>query len=689
MSTGQIDGESALGAFVDADNPWPGLASFQEQDGAFFKGRDEEVAELRRTVQSQRLTVLFGASGLGKTSLLRAGLFPELRERDELPVYLRLSYEGTPRNLTEDVLLELLREAERHQVDASVRRGGESLWEYLHRRDSALWSPRNRLLMPVLVFDQFEELFSRAAERPGWAPQLRQFIEDLSDLAEGRPPEALKTRLEHEVETSRDFDFTRHRYRVVLSLREDYLAFLEELRERMPSIGRGHCRLLPMAGTQALQVAGLTEGRLVEPAVARLIVRFAAGADMDTDHPPIEELRVDPSLLSLFCRELNERRKAESAAQISERLVRESQTNIIERFYQQCMSGVSPAVRRFVEDELLTAQGHRDSRAYEDALLRPGVTADAIDRLVNARLLRAEERGGARRIELSHDVLTPVARTGRDLRAEQERIEAQQAAERERLQRERETSERERLAREAELARRETELAREKAARGEARSRRLMLLIGGLSIVAVALVGTTWWASREANRADTERAKALAESHNARTLLSQLEDQNQALSDALAGLEQAKANAAKALQSLKEQKQSNADTTQAERYLESAHQDARVAVAKAAAALKPRVYIHIRAEKDRVAAERLGLLLAKQVGVAFKGVELVSTGPNTNEVRYFRRHERKDADLIAAGLRDLGIQPVDVNYIAGYENATNIPPLHYEIWFGPGTRVGP
>jgi hypothetical protein len=59
---------------VDERNPWLGLASFTEETRAYFYGREEEVAELARRVQRKLLTVLFGQSGLGKTSILRAGL---------------------------------------------------------------------------------------------------------------------------------------------------------------------------------------------------------------------------------------------------------------------------------------------------------------------------------------------------------------------------------------------------------------------------------------------------------------------------------------------------------------------------------------------------------------------------------------------------------------------------------------
>ena len=64
---------------IDPENPWLGLSSYSEETRAYFHGRDEEAAELARRVQRKLLTVLFGQSGLGKTSLLRAGLVPRLR----------------------------------------------------------------------------------------------------------------------------------------------------------------------------------------------------------------------------------------------------------------------------------------------------------------------------------------------------------------------------------------------------------------------------------------------------------------------------------------------------------------------------------------------------------------------------------------------------------------------------------
>ena len=77
---------------IDAQHPWLGLDSFTEETRAYFYGRDEEVAELARRVQRKLLTILFGQSGLGKTSILRAGIVPRLRAQGYCPVYVRIDY---------------------------------------------------------------------------------------------------------------------------------------------------------------------------------------------------------------------------------------------------------------------------------------------------------------------------------------------------------------------------------------------------------------------------------------------------------------------------------------------------------------------------------------------------------------------------------------------------------------------
>src|SRR5258706_14432582 len=82
----------ALLNLVDEQNPWLGLDSFSEETRQFFHGREEEIGELARRVQRKTLAILFGQSGLGKTSILRGGIVPRLPREGYCPVYVSIDY---------------------------------------------------------------------------------------------------------------------------------------------------------------------------------------------------------------------------------------------------------------------------------------------------------------------------------------------------------------------------------------------------------------------------------------------------------------------------------------------------------------------------------------------------------------------------------------------------------------------
>jgi hypothetical protein len=136
---------------IDRENPWPGLESFTENARDFFFGREQETEELNRLVGRQTLTVLFGQSGLGKSSLLHAGLFPLLRASDHLPLYLRLDHSPLTPPLAEQVKTALTTAFAAARAEAPAFTPGETLWEYFHRKDVDIWSAKNRLLTPVLA----------------------------------------------------------------------------------------------------------------------------------------------------------------------------------------------------------------------------------------------------------------------------------------------------------------------------------------------------------------------------------------------------------------------------------------------------------------------------------------------------------------------------------------------------------
>ena len=434
---------------VDERNPWLGLASFTEETREYFYGREEEVAELARRVQRKLLTVLFGQSGLGKTSILRAGLVPRLRAQGYCPIYVRIDYGKESPSPAEQIKQAIARTARRSgewtQVGVAVE--GESLWEFLHHRDDVLHDESGATLIPLLIFDQFEEIFTLAQTDDFGRARAARFIDDLADLVENRPPKELEAKLEEDESAAEGFDFARSDYRVLIALREDYLAPLEGLKAAMPSITQNRLRLAPMTGQQALAAVMRPGKKLVSEDVAAAIVRFVAGG------AEIANAEVEPSLLSLICRELNDTRIAQGRNEISLDLLAGSHASILSNFYERSLADQPQAVRRIIEDELLTASGFRENVAEERLLssfAAAGADPDTLSALVNRRLLRIEERLDVRRVELTHDVLCSVVRSSRDLRQEREARDATERLLAE--QRERELSARRSLVRARQVA---------------------------------------------------------------------------------------------------------------------------------------------------------------------------------------------------------------------------------------------
>ncbi|MDB6162709.1 MAG: hypothetical protein JWL98_141 [Xanthomonadaceae bacterium] len=426
------DGEAA--GMVDPQNPWLGLFSYSEETLAYFHGRDAETAELARRVQRKLLTVLFGQSGLGKTSLLRAGIVPRLRAEGYCPVYVRIDYAPDSPSPSEQIKQAIFKatEAAGHWTRPGAAIEGESLWEFLHHRGDLLRDADGRPLIPLLIFDQFEEIFTLAQADDAGRIRANQFLEDLADLVENRPPATLEARIENDDSAAGDFDFARADYRVLIALREDYLAHLESVKASMPSITQNRMRLARMNGAQALSAVIVPGGRLVSREVAESIVRFVAGGS------ELANAEIEPALLSLVCRELNTVRQAQGRSEISADLLAGSRDTILTEFYERALADQPEGVRRVIEDELLTDSGYRESLAEErlvKALAAAGAAPDSLAKLVDRRLLRIEERLDMRRVELTHDVLAGVVLASRNLRQEREARDAAQqqlAAQRER-----------------------------------------------------------------------------------------------------------------------------------------------------------------------------------------------------------------------------------------------------------------
>jgi hypothetical protein len=434
-------------AGLSAQNPWPGLQAFGTQDVEFFQGRKDKIQELFSLVGRATLTVFYGHSGLGKTSLLQAGLFPQLKQADFLPILLRLDHGSDPSapplaDQVKEVIAAALAAA---GIEAPAPAMDETLWAYFYQKDLEFWDERNRFVQPVLIFDQFEEIYTRGQETPAARARSEAFLAELEALTEKRPPAVLRQQLEAAPRLAQRYDYDRQTFRIVLAMREDYLPFLLKERRRFTGVGYHQCRLERMTGRDAWDVLLQPGGAdLIEPATALRILQAltttardqpgAAAALPELTRAEVDGLEVDPALLSVTCRELNLARQRRGLSHITPALVEEIGGSILDQFYETGFEGVAPAARRFVEERLLSDSGeYRQAVAMEEACAPGGIAREDVARLVNRRLLHIEEYHGVAHLEFTHDRLTRVARKSREdrHRREAEETERQQAAQRE------------------------------------------------------------------------------------------------------------------------------------------------------------------------------------------------------------------------------------------------------------------
>jgi hypothetical protein len=158
---------------ADRERPWMGLHSFPEDSADYFHGRRVEADEMYSLCVRETLALLYGKSGLGKTSLIQAAIAPRLRDNDYLPVVARLNYDGRAPSLIEQVVQHLRNSVQISKADLVFPPEFGTLWELFHHKQFEIWSRTSRSLQtPVLILDQFEEYIIsgviRRSERTCW-----------------------------------------------------------------------------------------------------------------------------------------------------------------------------------------------------------------------------------------------------------------------------------------------------------------------------------------------------------------------------------------------------------------------------------------------------------------------------------------------------------------------------------------
>jgi Novel STAND NTPase 1 len=402
-----------------AEYRYPGSPPFADTDidRELFRGRRNEIDHVLHSILSVDLFVVYAISGVGKTSLLTAGVLEPLRQRQYFPVVVRLNDPtSTPAALIDAQIRDAGDKAggitvSRHPTTRDVE--PSTLWDLLSGLE--IWRG-NTLQHLVLVFDQFEELFTL-----DWSDEQRdQFIEQLGEV--------LRHHRSQDPEQGDGSPLPPPDVKIVLIVREDSLGELEALAAHVPQIMRHRFRLdglSPESAKAAIcEPAAIDDARLITQrfsytdGAAQAILNFLRAREVH-GRPSLTR-SIDPSQLQIICQHIERsivptklgEVDSDSAVEITEADLgdKEGLERILRDFYRNELAAFSSKervlVRQLCEVGLINRYGRRLSLEEGQICGEFRLTKPTLEKLVDRRLLRAEPRVGSVYYELAHDTLT-------------------------------------------------------------------------------------------------------------------------------------------------------------------------------------------------------------------------------------------------------------------------------------------
>lgn len=487
---------------------YPGVQPFQRDQSDRFFGRDEDVTRFLSLILQEKLVVLYGKSGYGKSSLLNAGIQPRLdletakgkRRYVAVPIRFLAAGGQDEDNLFEQFEFHLSRAMEAAGISQSPDAAllPNTLWGCFKTWQTDL----NTVF--VLLFDQFEELFSYKPE------QQLAFRQQLAELLYSDYPQFLEENEAHLPPETAARLAEKTNVHTVLAIRADRVSELDRLRDHLPKIREKwfELRALP-----------LEEARKALTIPSELPGDFASSAfqfDQSAQKKILDFLRdaeglVEPNQLQILAESFERRVILEGLRRFDAGNIGDLRA-VIARYYSDKIAAIEDpaerlAVRRLCE-EGLAQEGEPPIRlSLHAAQIRQffGVETPLLARLVDVRLLRAEAgKGGGATYELPHDTLLGAVLEAKKVRLEEERREAEARAAEELAQRvaeaEAKAAEEKRRAEEAERLKNEAVVSKEaavvaqKAAEDEKRKAQKVTFVAiGMAFLAfLGLLGAGW-----------------------------------------------------------------------------------------------------------------------------------------------------------------------------------------------------
>ncbi len=356
-----------------SQRPYKFLDYYTEDDRQLFFGREHEIDLLASKILTHRNFLLYGKSGVGKSSLVRAGLLPALKDMGHHAFVIRSFYDPADQFLS--TLGNFLK-------TTGLKPQTISFDEQLQILKQKL---QNQIL--VFFFDQFEDFFLLLSET-----RKKRFFDLLhSVFADDQLP-----------------------LHLVFVLREDLLAEMSVFKSVLPQIFHYEYRLLRLTEDQAIR-AILQPARLVncpfEKKLAQTILKDLANGNEN----------IDPPQLQIVCDALYDMRhpqkgitfeQYESLGGVS-RILENYMARVLHRFDAPRLELVKEILKALIDNEdqrlvlpveqLLDRLKRRDRNVNE--------ILDLLNELSDARLIRLGRQEGANWVELSHDFLIPQIST--------------------------------------------------------------------------------------------------------------------------------------------------------------------------------------------------------------------------------------------------------------------------------------
>ena len=337
--------------------PYKFLAKYEAPDRDLFFGREHEIGVLIPKILDAPSMVLYGRSGVGKSSLVAAGLAPELQ---------RLGHKTT--------LLErpppLDQQPSEHTDGISLVRFADAVREHLETQTHH-W---------ILILDQFESWYLDANKT-----QMQWLCDLLPQLL--RLPQ-------------------RERFHLLIVIREDCFAELASLKEILPRIYHHEFRLLALQPTQAR--------RAIEEPLRALGYGYEPGLVDDLLAELQRDGWVDPPALQIACDELFNGRSPEGILNANTLNDLGGIRGVLDGYLQRVL-------RRFVSADLVKVKSilvaliaddrNRQSQTLSELRSYTGLDEESLARLLDelceTRLVCLHRENGVGEYELVHDWVVP------------------------------------------------------------------------------------------------------------------------------------------------------------------------------------------------------------------------------------------------------------------------------------------